>query len=139
MMKIKVKKTKINARTNTMTELGINPKRHPKETPMDSCDIFFTKPGGLSSTEGAIKNIPMIHTAPIPGNETNNSSFFSSHGMSYSSKVIRKQLHAAKMIINDPAYREYMVESQKETITIDSCQLIYEALRSMQPQEGDAV
>ncbi len=112
-----------------------------KEIPllMDSCDVFFTKPGGLSSTEGAIKHIPMVHTAPIPGNEINNSIFFSDHGMSYSSKVIRKQLKAARMLCNDPAYRDYMIESQKETIEPDSCRLIYEALCNMQPKEGDAV
>jgi hypothetical protein len=43
------------------------------------------------------------------------------------------------MLVNDPAYREYMTESQKETITTDSCQLIYETLLGMQPKEGDAV
>ena len=34
---------------------------------MDACDIIFTKPGGLTSTEAAVKNIPIIHTDPIPG------------------------------------------------------------------------
>lgn len=31
---------------------------------MDACDVLFTKPGGLSSTEAAVKNIPIVHTAP---------------------------------------------------------------------------
>jgi len=51
-------------------------------TLMDACDVLFTKPGGLSSTEAAAKKIPIIHTAPIPGCETKNAEFFHYHGMS---------------------------------------------------------
>ncbi|MDD6032311.1 MAG: glycosyl transferase, partial [Oscillospiraceae bacterium] len=42
---------------------------------MDACDMLFTKPGGLTSTEAAVKNVPLIHTAPIPGCETINARF----------------------------------------------------------------
>lgn len=31
-----------------------------------ACDVLFTKPGGLTSTEAAVVGVPMIHTAPIP-------------------------------------------------------------------------
>lgn len=37
---------------------------------MKACDVLFTKPGGLTSTEGAVAEIPMVHTEPIPGCET---------------------------------------------------------------------
>lgn len=49
---------------------------------MDACDVLLTKPGGLSSTEAAVKNVPFIHTAPIPGCETLNAEFFAKRGMS---------------------------------------------------------
>ena len=49
---------------------------------MDACDVLLTKPGGISSTEAAVKHIPMIHTLPIPGCETLNAQFFSERGMS---------------------------------------------------------
>ena len=39
---------------------------------MAACDVIFTKPGGLSSTEAAVMGIPMVHTNPIPGCETKN-------------------------------------------------------------------
>ena len=29
---------------------------------MKACDVLFTKPGGLTSTEGAAVGIPMVHT-----------------------------------------------------------------------------
>ena len=42
---------------------------------MDACDVIYTKPGGLTSTESLVKNIPIVHTAPIPGCETANLHF----------------------------------------------------------------
>lgn len=42
---------------------------------MDACDVIYTKPGGLTSTESLVKNIPIVHTAPIPGCETSNLHF----------------------------------------------------------------
>ena len=49
---------------------------------MDACEVLFTKPGGLTSTEAAVKNIPLVHTKPIPGCETCNAQFFRERGMS---------------------------------------------------------
>ena len=32
---------------------------------MEACDVLLTKPGGLTSTEAAVKNVPLVLTAPI--------------------------------------------------------------------------
>ena len=53
---------------------------------MDACDVIYTKPGGLTSTESLVKNIPIVHTAPIPGCETANLQFFAARHLSVSSK-----------------------------------------------------
>lgn len=52
---------------------------------MDAADMVFTKPGGLTSTEAAVKNTLLVHTTPIPGCETINASFFGERSMSVSS------------------------------------------------------
>lgn len=80
---------------------------------MDACDVVFTKPGGLSSTEAAAKGLPIIHTAPIPGCETRNAEFFHYHNMSYSSLDVSQQVTVALKLCNDRSYRERMVLSQK--------------------------
>ena len=54
---------------------------------MDACDVIYTKPGGLTSTEALVKNIPIVHTAPIPGCEAANVAFF---------KMIRAQRRERK-------------------------------------------
>lgn len=89
-------------------------------TLMDACDILFTKPGGLSSTEAAAKRIPIIHTAPIPGCETRNAEFFHYHGMSYSSSDVKEQVKRALRLCDDISYRDQMILSQKMNINPDS-------------------
>lgn len=103
---------------------------------MDACDVLFTKPGGLSSTEAAVKNIPIIHTAPIPGCETKNAEFFMKRSMSYSSKSVRKQLEAAIRICKDEAYRNKIIQSQTENISKDTCRNIYMFLTDLKRKEG---
>ncbi len=83
---------------------------------MDACDVLFTKPGGLSSTEAAAKKIPIIHTAPIPGCETKNAEFFHYHGMSYSSSDISEQVKQALRLCDDQPYRNKMIDSQTMNI-----------------------
>jgi len=103
---------------------------------MDACDVLFTKPGGLSSTEAAIKNIPIIHTAPIPGCETRNAEFFRNRSMSYSSKFIRRQLRTAVRICSDENFRNQIIKSQAENISRDTCNNIYMLLTDLKRKEG---
>ena len=66
---------------------------------MDACDVIFTKPGGLTSTEALVKRIPIVHTAPIPGCETANRNFFVKRHLSVSSKYIAKQITLGKRLL----------------------------------------
>lgn len=49
---------------------------------MKACDVFISKPGGLSSTEAAVSGTPCIHMPPIPGCESYNYRYFKKCGMS---------------------------------------------------------
>jgi len=81
---------------------------------MDACDVIFTKPGGLSSTESAVKNIPIIHTAPIPGCETKNAHFFANHGMSFYSDLAEEQVKAAINLCRHPNLYQQMQQQQHD-------------------------
>lgn len=48
---------------------------------MRACDLFISKPGGLSSTEAAVSGASLIHITPIPGCETHNMRFFQQYGL----------------------------------------------------------
>ena len=83
---------------------------------MDACDILFTKPGGLSSTEAAVKGIPMIHSTPIPGWEESNVRFFTDHGLSVFGESPDELVTAALYLLSNPWKREAMLSAQADTI-----------------------
>lgn len=98
---------------------------------MDACDVLFTKPGGLTSTEAAVKNIPIVHTAPIPGCETKNAAFFSSRGMSFYDESIEKQLDFAEQAASDGVLRENMLRAQRENTDPEASGKICDYLKEL--------
>lgn len=81
---------------------------------MDASDVIFTKPGGLTSTEALVKNIPIVHTAAIPGCETKNSEFFVSRGLSLASEHTHIQVSQGITLVENKEIREAMITTQKK-------------------------
>ncbi len=83
---------------------------------MHACDIFISKPGGLSSTEAAVLGTALIHVTPIPGCETLNMDFFSKRGMCIPVTSPRKQLaDACDRLLSEPV-RERMLAKQRSSL-----------------------
>ena len=80
---------------------------------MDASDVIFTKPGGITSTEAIVKNIPIVHTAPIPGLENYNARFFHNHGLSYHTNDTNQQVAIAMRLCEDKAFRNKMLLQQR--------------------------
>lgn len=95
---------------------------------MDSADLLYTKPGGLTSTEALVKNIPFIHTAPIPGCETKNARFFASHGMSYASKSVKEQVAYGMLLYRNESARTAMLQAQRENAFPNATEDIYQLI-----------
>ncbi len=95
---------------------------------MDASDLLFTKPGGLSSTEAAVKGIPFLHTAPIPGWEEDNIKFFRARGLSSYGKDTKELTLRALFLLANPHRCEEMCAAQAKTISPhaarDVCDLI---------------
>ena len=83
---------------------------------MDACDVVLTKPGGLTSTEAAVKNVPLVHTAPIPGCETINAKFFLKRGMSLCGMDPGRAAAAAFRLAQDKELQERMKEAQRREV-----------------------
>jgi len=81
---------------------------------MDASDVVFTKPGGLSSTEALVKNIPIVHTAAIPGCETKNKEFFVSRGLSLASEHVHTQISQGITLVENKEIRDAMICTQKK-------------------------
>ncbi len=95
---------------------------------MDASDLLFTKPGGLSSTEAAVKGIPFLHTPPIPGWEEDNIRFFRAHGFSEYGKDAEELAIKALYLLANPHKSEDMQKAQargiNKTAAEDICDLI---------------
>lgn len=81
---------------------------------MDASDVVFTKPGGLTTTEALVKNIPIVHTAAIPGCETKNREFFVSRGLSLASEHVHTQISQGITLIQNREIRDAMICTQKK-------------------------
>jgi len=83
---------------------------------MDACDVLITKPGGVTSTEAAVKGIPLIHVSPIPGVETENARFFSQRGMSVLAEDARDAAENALRLARDTKAAARMRTAQKQYV-----------------------
>lgn len=86
-----------------------------------ACDIYLTKPGGLSSTEAAVSGTPMIHITPIPGCETHNRNFFEKYYMCIAAKDPKKSLLPALVRLEDREMTDLMRRAQYNTINGHAC------------------
>lgn len=84
---------------------------------MKASDLFITKPGGLSSTEGAVCGVPMLHTSAIPGCESYNARYFSERGMSLAGSITDEVLSDTEALINDASLCKRMIDNQKKFIS----------------------
>lgn len=98
---------------------------------MDACDVIFSKPGGLTSTESAVKNIPLIHTKPIPGCETKNAEFFSSRGMSFYDDDVDKEVEMAIKLANNKRTRDTMKKHQRENTNPNAAKQIVNLIKEI--------
>ena len=97
---------------------------------MKACDLYLSKPGGLSSTEAAVVGTALIHITPIPGCETSNMHFFVENGMSLAVTSPEHELADACDELLDEAARERMIECQHRVIPADAATAICELLEA---------
>ena len=101
---------------------------------MKASEAYLSKPGGLSSTEAAVSQTPLIHISPIPGCENKNMKFFEEHGMSIAVGGDEEKLQKALEALNDEDFIRKMKENQKKYINgeaaSDICDLAEEQERT---------
>ena len=89
-----------------------------------ACDLYFTKPGGLSTTEAAVMEVPLALLPPIPGCETRNRRFYTEEGMAEAAEPNERDLKRVLNLLDSPAHWERMGENQRRVIPKDAAQRI---------------
>lgn len=95
-----------------------------------SSDIVVSKPGGLSSTEIASINKPLIHAFAIPGIETINTNFFYNHKMSIKCDNENEIIQNIIKLLNDDKLQKEMIKSQSKIINKNSASDLVKFIKS---------
>lgn len=91
---------------------------------LKACDVVFTKPGGLTTTEATVCNVPLVHIKPIPGCETENCRFFCKRHMSVTAISSKEQAILGRKLLENQHYREIIINAQTKNIRKNSADLI---------------
>ncbi len=102
-------------------------------TYMDAADLIVTKAGGLSSTEAAVKHLPIVFIDAIPGLEGHNRDYFVKAGYAMSGDSPAEIAARIAELLNDPvaltAMRERLAadfthRSAEEMLTHIRCDVV---------------
>ena len=80
---------------------------------MSASDFVITKPGGLTSTECLAMQKPMIIINPIPGQEEQNSIYFTNNGTALRTYKNEPIEHVLDIVVNNKKRVEQMIEMCK--------------------------
>lgn len=81
---------------------------------MDQADVIITKPGGLTTTEAILKNIPMIIPYYIPGQEEENADFFVETGMAIKVEKIKDLASVVDYLVHNKDILDTMANNMSE-------------------------
>lgn len=103
---------------------------------MRACHLFITKPGGLSSTEAAVCNVPLLHTSVIPGCESYNARYFARRGMSIEGALTDKMFDVVKRVLTNQYISEKMGMYQRQRINSNAAEDICNLAEQMVLKEN---
>lgn len=96
---------------------------------MDASDVMITKPGGISTSEGLAKKLPMILVNAIPGMEDHNGEFLSNHGISILVSKNYSLREAVYSLLSDEQLRDQISKNMaiysKPNSTRDLCEFAH--------------
>ena len=91
---------------------------------MDAADVAVTKPGGLSSTEAAVKGLPLIFLDAVPGCETCNLNFFVKNGFAESVDTVEGITELVRRYAEDKELRDKMSERLRANFSGNAAEII---------------
>lgn len=92
---------------------------------MDSADLCLMKPGGLSVTEAAVKNLPMAFINAVAGCEQYNIDFFVNKGAAIASDSPKELVNKSICILESDEKRRQMEMALQDYQQTDGAELIF--------------
>ena len=115
------------AQNENVSVIGFTDKVHLF---MKAANVVVTKPGGLSSTEAMVSNVPMILINPIPGVETENYELLTKLGVAAGGASLFNAVSAFKEILRDSGLGYQIMTNQQKYINSNAAKVICENVLS---------
>ena len=93
---------------------------------MDSADLYLTKPGGISTSEAAVKALPMVLVDAVSGCEGHNRDYFVRSGLAATAEAPRKLARLCAELLDDEKQLAAMRAAGLRKPRCHSAQLIYD-------------
>jgi len=93
---------KILALTNKSPDLHFFGYVRDTSLLMSASDLLITKPGGLTCAEALAKQLPMVLTSPIPGQEERNVQFLMKHNVARVARTTENLTHDITDLLRHP-------------------------------------
>ena len=98
---------------------------------LDSADLYLTKPGGLSTTEAVVKEVPMLLIDAVAGCEKYNLEWFPSSGVAVSGKEVDDLAEIAVDLLKDKARLEKMRNAYAAFPPENAAQTIFDTMNNL--------
>lgn len=95
-------------------------------TLMDSADIYLTKAGGLSTTEAAVKGLPIVFIDAISGCEAYNKHFFVSEGLGFAASEDETVTEVCLGALKNPGQLEAISKRMRAEFPENPAKQIYD-------------
>lgn len=104
---------------------------------MDSADLYLTKPGGISVTEAAVKNLPMVLIDAVAGCEEYNRLFYIRNGGAKTAANIRELVCLTVDLLNQKKTVCRMRKRLEELPKGNAAEMIYEQMKELLEKKTD--
>lgn len=93
---------------------------------LSSADLLLTKPGGISTTEAAIKRVPMVLVNAVGGCEKYNSSYFINLGCARTGDTVEELIDCCNLLMRDDILLNYAKKHYLNFTAKKSANIIFE-------------
>lgn len=97
---------------------------------MESADLYLTKPGGISTSEAAQKELPMVLIDAVAGVEKYNMNFFVSRGGAVTAGTTSELCDLCLSLLKDDEIRGYMKGKLSEINGKNAAEIIYKTMKN---------
>ena len=101
---------------------------------MDSADLYLTKPGGISVTEAATKNLPMVFIDAVAGCEEYNKIYFIKKHAAKTGKTVKEITDICIDLLEKPRKLEKMSRNLQSVAQVNAGEVIYNAMEYLSLQ-----